>query len=180
MMKILAIKSSPRKNGNTNTIIDKILEGARENGHLVRSYDLNEMNYKGCQACRVCKEKGVYCILNDDLKDYWDKLRTADVLVLGSPNYMGTVSGLFKSFIDRHYCTKDIKMNSKLTPNKKAILVFSQGVSDKTYYKSNYDVIEKYLKTHHIKVQTIIHSGHVHAKEDKELMEKGYQLGKNL
>ncbi len=179
-MKILVVKSSPRKHGNTNSIIDKILEGAEENGHLVLPYDLNEMSYRGCQACRVCKEKGVYCVLNDDLNDYWNKLRTADVLILGSPNYMGTVSGLFKSFIDRHYCTKDINMNSKLQPGKKAVLVFSQGNSNESYYADNYRVIEKYLTTHEMEVQTIIHSGHVPAKENKELMEKAYQLGKSI
>lgn len=179
-MKILVVKSSPRKQGNTNSIIDRIIEGAAENGHLVRAYDLNEMSFRGCQACRTCKEKGVYCILNDDLNDYWDKLRTADVLILGSPNYMGTVSGLLKSFIDRHYCTKDINMNTKLQPGKKAVLVFSQGNSNDTYYEENYRVIEKYLKTHQMDVQIVIHSGHIPAKENEGLMEKAYQLGKNL
>lgn len=179
-MKIIAIKSSPRKSGNTNTIIEKILEGAEEKGHLALRYDLNEMNFKGCQACRVCKEKDIYCILNDDLKDYWNKLRTADVVILGSPNYMGDISGTLKSFIDRHYCTRDIHMVSRLDPHKKAILVFSQGYEDKEYYKNNYNILEKYLKKHEMDVETIIHSGHDHAQNDEALMSMAYDLGKNL
>lgn len=179
-MKILAIKSSPRANGNSNTMIEKILQGAEEKGDIVFRYDLNEMDYKGCQACRVCKEKGIYCTINDDLQNYWDKFKTADVIVLGSPNYMGTITGTLKIFIDRHYCAKDVNMKPKIEPGKKAILVISQGNADEAYYKENYKFLEKYLGTLKMDVETIIHSGHTPAEKNEELMKKAYELGKNL
>lgn len=179
-MKVLAIKSSPRIKGNTNSIIDKIVQGAEESGHVIIPYNLNEMHVKGCQACRTCKEKGVDCIIKDDLKDYWDKLKTADVLIMGSPVYMYTFCGPLKTFIDRHYCTKDKNMKSRLEPGKKVIMVYSQANSDEDAYKDNFNVLDQYFKTHKMEVQTIVHCGHNHASENEELMQMAYELGKSL
>ena len=179
-MKIIAVKSSPRKNGNTNAIIERILEGAEENEHHILRYDLENMNFKGCSACRACKENGSFCVIKDDLTHYWEELISADVLIWGSPNYMGTINGTLKTFIDRHYCTKDKSMKSKLQPGRKAIMVLSQGHSDSSYYLDNYRFLEKYLKTHKMDVDMVIHSGHTHASQDKELMDKTYQMGKAL
>lgn len=179
-MKIIAVNSSPRKNGNTYAIIEKILEGAVKSGHDILKYDLEDMNFKGCTACRACKETGSFCVIKDDLIDYWNELISADVLVWGSPNYMGTINGTLKTFIDRHYCTKDKSMKSKLQSGRRAILVLSQGHSDPNYYLDNYRFLEKYLKTHEMDVEMMIHSGHSHANEDNALMQEAYELGKTF
>jgi len=177
-MKILAIKSSPRDKGNTNTIIDNITAGI--SGKEVIEYNLDKLQYRGCNACRVCKEKDCYCVINDDLSEYWENLVEADVLIIGSPNYMGNICGTLKSFIDRHYCTKDKNMISKLKPNKRVILVFSQGKADKEYYMNNYEGLKKYLETHEMKVEMIIHSGHDHVTADQEFLKECFLLGQNI
>lgn len=179
-MKILAIKSSPRIKGNTNTIIDNIVAGAGASGKEIVEYNLDQLHYRGCTACRVCKEKEVYCVLKDDLTDYWENLVEADVLIIGSPNYMGNICGTLKSFIDRHYCTKDKSMKSKLKPNKRVVLVFSQGKADKDYYMNNYEGLKKYLETHDMKVEFIIHSGHDHVSEDTAFLKESFLLGQNI
>ena len=43
-MKILALQASPRKNGNTNRILDEMIKGAEDNGHEVIKYYLEKMD----------------------------------------------------------------------------------------------------------------------------------------
>ena len=54
-MKAIGIVGSPRKNGNTDILVSRVLEGAREAGLDTSKYLLNEMKYSGCQACDYCK-----------------------------------------------------------------------------------------------------------------------------
>ena len=64
-MKILAFQASPRKNGNTNRILDEMIKGAEDNGHEVIKYYLQELDIKPCSGCEICA-KGKDCRSDDD------------------------------------------------------------------------------------------------------------------
>jgi len=57
-MKIIAFNGSPRKNWNTSTLLQKVLEGAISKGAQTELIHLYDLNFKGCKSCFECKMKG--------------------------------------------------------------------------------------------------------------------------
>ena len=58
-MKVIAINGSPRKNGNTVTLLQKALEGAKSMGADTEIVHLYDLNFKGCTSALPVKEKAV-------------------------------------------------------------------------------------------------------------------------
>ena len=117
-MKVLAISGSPRK-GNTDYILSKIYEKLDSEKELIFLRDLKLEHCTGCLSCQKTNE----CILDDDMKTLLEKLLAADIIIIGSPNYYGNVSGLMKDFIDRtHPCYK-----AESLKNKKLISIMVGG-----------------------------------------------------
>jgi len=133
---------SPRKKGNTAWTINKILEGAKEQGAEIKVWYFNDLDIKPCQGCFGCKQGDMCCIINDDMQKIYDALAHADVLVLGSPIYMGQMSSQTKIFVDRLFA----QYNPRFSPHfrersiaKKIVLVFSQGNPDPCKFQAYYD-----------------------------------------
>jgi multimeric flavodoxin WrbA len=104
-MKVIAVNGSPRKKWNTATLLEKALEGAASQGAETELIHLYDLNYKGCRSCFACKTKGGKhygrCAAKDDLTPLLKKIEETDSLILGSPIYLGTVSGEMRSFMER-------------------------------------------------------------------------------
>jgi multimeric flavodoxin WrbA len=104
-MKVMAFNGSPRKNWNTATLLKKALEGSTSQGAETELIHLYNLNYKGCISCFACKTKGGKsygtCALKDDLTPYLKEVESVDAIILGSPIYYTTVSGVMKSFMER-------------------------------------------------------------------------------
>ncbi|MCL2365788.1 MAG: flavodoxin family protein [Oscillospiraceae bacterium] len=103
-MKVIAVNGSPRKGWSTHTLLEKALEGAASKGADTEMINLYDLDYKGCIGCLGCKRKGGnvgHCIINDALKPIFDRIDTCDALILGSPIYVGEVTGELRSFIER-------------------------------------------------------------------------------
>jgi multimeric flavodoxin WrbA len=128
-MKAIGIVGSPRKNGNVDTLVQTVLDGARETGYQITKYNLNEMKYLGCQACGYCKSHD-QCKLDDDASKVLREIAEADAVVFGSPIYFWLFTGQFKLMEDRMYSFIDAGFGSRLRPGKKAIIVTSQGNPD--------------------------------------------------
>ncbi|MFA5579547.1 MAG: flavodoxin family protein [Methanothrix sp.] len=120
---------SPRKNGNVDRLVQKVLEGAEEAGCLTEKYQLNELNYSGCQGCNHCKSADE-CKIDDDISGLLKDIREADAVIFGSPIYFNLFSGQFKLMEDRMYSFIDPQFKSRLPPGKKAVIVTSQGNPD--------------------------------------------------
>jgi multimeric flavodoxin WrbA len=96
-MNILGFTASPRKQGNTAWTVDKILEGAKEQGAETQSWYSSDLDIKPCLSCYGCRQgdlagERTRCIIKDDMQKLYDALEHADALVLGSPVYMGQMS----------------------------------------------------------------------------------------
>ncbi|MFC2035513.1 flavodoxin family protein [Chloroflexota bacterium] len=104
IMKSIIVIGSPRRNGNSAILAGRVADGTRSVGGEVESYYLHEMNISPCDACDVCQEETTTeCVINDDMKDLYRKLREANALVIASPIYWFTVSAQTKIFMDRCY-----------------------------------------------------------------------------
>jgi multimeric flavodoxin WrbA len=104
-MEVIAFNGSPRKTWNTATLLQKALEGAASQGAKTKLVHLYDLDFKGCRSCFGCKTKGGpsygKCAVKDDLTPILKEIETADALILGSPIYIGAVSGEMKSFMER-------------------------------------------------------------------------------
>lgn len=92
MSKVIAFFCSPRKNGYTAKLMERVLEGAKSAGAEIVTYDLNEDGVKGCQGCFACRSiEG--CATMDILQPMYDDIKSATGIIAGFPIYFGAVSG---------------------------------------------------------------------------------------
>jgi multimeric flavodoxin WrbA len=122
-MKIIAICGSPRR-GNTEFALKRFLTKAETLGAKTALILLREKRIEFCNGCLSCDKTGE-CEIRDDMQLIYPELDSADLIILGSPNYFSNVSGTMKVFIDRldPFCT-----NKKLK-DKKIIAVIVGALS---------------------------------------------------
>ena len=145
-MKIVAILGSPRPKSNSSGLASKIVDRAKELGAETEVFNLNKLQYKGCQACETCKTKLDHCVLKDDLTQVLEAIHKADAVVLTTPNYFGEVSGQFKSFFDRTYSFLNPDFTCRLSPGKSSVFIFSQGQPNLNLYADVHPRYEMWLK----------------------------------
>ncbi len=116
-MEILSINGSPRKGGNTETLLEAINAGAKDGGAQVSRIDLRKLVVHPCRACDTCKRTGV-CVQKDDMEDIVSAMRQADVWVLGTPVYWWGATAQLKAFIDRWY-----GIDREFFKNRKVVVV---------------------------------------------------------
>ena len=102
-MHVLAFNASPRKTqGNTHRILAPFMEGAAEAGATVETIMIRDLDVKPCTGCMSCwfitPEK---CVQKDGMAEILDKVRSADVMVIGSPVYVDGLVGALKVVLDR-------------------------------------------------------------------------------
>lgn len=102
--KIIIVLGSPRKEGNSAALAQKVAEGAIAAGAEVESFYLHGMDIKPCTACDSCRDDiDKNCVIDDGMQTLYPKLRQADALVIAGPVYWFTVSAQTKLFMDRCY-----------------------------------------------------------------------------
>ena len=126
-MKVLAFLGSPR-NGNTAAMVNAVCKGAASAGHEAEIINLTSLKISDCTACCACKSGKVeYCAVKDDMQELYTKIIEADCLVLGTPVYMGQMTGQMKNFFDRWYPFLDANHQIHHLPGKKYITVTASG-----------------------------------------------------
>jgi multimeric flavodoxin WrbA len=100
-MKILALIGTPRKGSNTDLLVDQILKGSKEKGHKSEKLYLYDYEILPCMDCRNCKKGDYVCTLNDEMKKIYPKMKKADLIIFGTPNYWNGPSAKMKLLIDR-------------------------------------------------------------------------------
>lgn len=93
---VLIVSSSPRKNGNSETLAEAFANGAREAGHSVETVRLREKQMGFCRGCLACLKLG-RCVIQDDAVEIAAKMHDADVLVFATPVYYYSVCGQLKT-----------------------------------------------------------------------------------
>ena len=126
-MKVIAINCSPRQKGSTAMLLHHMEKRLIEKGHEVEFISLYDLQFKGCKACQACQKKGApICAIKDDLIAVLESMEQADAIILGSPVYLGLITGCAKSLIDRCY-TFYGEERSKLMKQKIFTDVITQG-----------------------------------------------------
>ena len=102
-MKAVAINGSPRKGGNTEILLRKVLEPLSGAGWDTEFIQLGGKKIRGCTACYRCfGTKDRRCSVKTDVfNEYFEKMLAADAIILGSPTYFTDVTAEMKALLDR-------------------------------------------------------------------------------
>lgn len=102
-MKIIAINGSPRKGGNTETLLQAALLPLQEAGMETELIQIGGKPMRGCMACNQCGvHKNGRCVMDSDrFNEIMEKICAADAVLLGSPTYFADVTAEMKALIDR-------------------------------------------------------------------------------
>lgn len=133
-MKVCLLIGSPRKHGNTASLLEPFFEKLEELGTEVHSIELHLKTLKPCLACRTCQDisGGFGCPQEDDMQKIFDAVLEADTIILATPIYSWYCTPPMKSVLDRlvygmnkYYGTKGIK--ECLWENKKCAIIATCG-----------------------------------------------------
>lgn len=135
-MNILAIQGSPRRNGNTDVLLDRALDVLREaeQAEVEKTYG-RDLDVSGCVECFACQKvkDAPGCSIKDDMVGLYDKMLAADLIVFASPVFCWGFTAQLKAILDRLYAT--FKFNedpyvSMLEGKKVALIVTAGGGRD--------------------------------------------------
>jgi multimeric flavodoxin WrbA len=99
-MKVLGIMGSPRRQSNTEILLDKALEGAREAGAEVEKVLVSKLEISPCLEIYACRKDG-HCAIKDDMQSLYKKLLGADHIIFASPIFFYGITSQAKAVIDR-------------------------------------------------------------------------------
>ena len=100
MVKIIAIYGSPRRDGNSATLLKQAVMGARQEGAEVEEVFLRDYKISPCLEIYQCIKTGE-CAIRDDFPQILAKLESSTGIMLASPIFFYTVSAHTKIFMDR-------------------------------------------------------------------------------
>jgi multimeric flavodoxin WrbA len=154
-MKVIGINASPRKNANTQTLVEAVLSGAAQKGAHTRLVNLRDLDIHGCLGCEGCKKQIGKCVQKDDLTPLLQELKDYDAIVLGTPVYWFHVSAQFKMLVDRLYSFLEYGTDPQtgkdfyrfeFPAGKKFVLVVSRGDVEPTQMLPQfYDYLNEWL-----------------------------------
>ena len=98
--KIVAIYGSPRRNGNTATLLRHAVQGARDSDVQVEEIVLRDLKISPCLEIYGCKKTGE-CAIKDDFQKVRNQILESQGLILASPIFFYTVSAHTKILMDR-------------------------------------------------------------------------------
>lgn len=139
-MKLLILNASPRKNGNTSRLCQKVKEGAENKKAEIEYIDLYDYTFKGCVSCFACHLKSnikePLCIITDDIQSILEKCLSADAIVIGSPIYYGSITSYAQAFLERLLFAADTYLLdeagnriSKIEKNIKTVMIYTMNVT---------------------------------------------------
>ncbi len=145
-MKVIACNGSPRKKGNTATLLEHALQGAGSVGAQTKLVQLYDYSFKGCTSCLACKllngKSYGACAMRDGLTPVLAEAAEADVILLGAPIYLGTESGEARSFMERllyPYHTYAQEPSTLFPRRIKTAMVYTMGLPEAVALKRGYD-----------------------------------------
>lgn len=181
MKKIVAFAGSPRKEGFSRQLMDRLLAGAKAAGAEVVVYDLNADGIKGCQGCFYCRKHDT-CAQQDALQPMYQDIREACAVVAAFPLYFGQISGQGKIWLDRMYPMFQEDFSPRF-PGKKAVTIFAQAKKDPAVMQDAIDSVNGLINGYGWElIRSFLIAGTVDPQYalEESLLAEAYQVGQQL
>ena len=188
---LLAVSSSPRRNGNSELLLNSFSEGAQKAGQEVKTIRINELNFRPCQACDRCAPTGK-CIVKDEMQNLYPLVESACGIVLAAPIFFGSMAAQLKTFIDRFQCWWHAKYNLetpfvRMEENRPGFFICVGALQREAYCENAVDITKVFFHNINFKYAgTLCKRGYDEkgsiAKDPADLEEAfqaGYQFVKN-
>jgi len=186
-LKVIGILGSPRRGGNSEVLLDKALEGARQAGCETGKIVLNELDFRPCQECEYMPENG-RCHVQDEMQKVYPLVEEADAVILATPVFFGSVSAQTKMMIDRYQCwwrakymLKTVKAREKKRPG--LFLCVSAG-DRQDFFDNARSIVKNFFATIDVKFSGEVNCPGVENKGDilkrEDCLEKAYNTGKGF
>ncbi|MBI2907957.1 MAG: flavodoxin family protein [Chloroflexi bacterium] len=158
-MRITVFNGSPRgRKSNTHVMVEEFSQGAREAGAEVEEIFLVEKDIKHCRGCFTCwiKTPGI-CVTRDDMGDLLARFLASDIVVLATPLYIFSVSGIMKDFLDRLLPIADPRLvegedgecrhHSRFEKMPKLVVISNSGFPGQHNFEALKVLVEKLART---------------------------------
>lgn len=117
---ILGISGSPRKDGVTANAIKRMLE---DSGKEYEYVSLSGKKINGCISCLECVKTNK-CVVKDDFIDIGEKMKKAELIIIGIPNYYNTMNALSHALLERCY---SFRHTGVFELENKPVVMFTTG-----------------------------------------------------
>jgi multimeric flavodoxin WrbA len=124
---ITAIYGSPRKDGNTDILMQAFLQGLRAAGGNAGEIFLRDLNIQPCTGCGGCAKTG-HCVLQDDMDRIYPLFETSDMIVLAAPVFFYGFGAMAKAMVDRSQAFWVRKYQLKQDMNSKRASGAGRGI----------------------------------------------------
>lgn len=186
-MYILGINASPRAGGNTDILLDKVLDGARQKCANTEKIILNQLRISPCQECPDMPDNGE-CNISDGFQEVYRKIKAADILIIASPIFFGSLSAQAKIMIDRFQCVwrgKYLFKIDKFADKKRVGVFISLEASQRHDFFENAKAIVKNLfATINTQYKHELFCPGIDEKaailKHPELLDKAFNLGRDI
>ena len=98
--RVLCIAGSPRRQGNSEQLLDALVRGVETAGGIADKLVAAEAGARPCRGCNACSKTGT-CIQRDGMDDVYAKIDGADAVAVATPVFFATVPGVLKIVFDR-------------------------------------------------------------------------------
>lgn len=182
MKKALIFIGSPRKGGNTDTLVNELIKGIDQSKVDIEVHYLDKMNINGCKGCLYCRNHPT-CILKDDMVGIYESLKSAEYVIIASPVYICQVSAQTKLLLDRLYPLTEIDKWRHIPRfgKKKLIMLYTHAAPFDWIFRRYFRYTAKSLKglgLIHYKTLIACKSFNKDStKENKKVLNKAYKIG---
>jgi multimeric flavodoxin WrbA len=184
-MYILAISASPRRHGNSETLLDHALKGAVSAGAKTEKIVLSLLDIKLCHGSDTCF-KGAKCFVKDDMTGLLDKVNKSDGIIVSSPVYFGSITAQLKAMIDRCqplWVEKYILKKTRHVQKKGAFLCVS-SYNNRKFFRNSKEIADIFFKVINADCVDSIYFPGLESRDDakhkKDFLRKAFQCGKKL
>jgi len=145
---VLAFAGSPRRGGNSETLLDHALRGVSAGAPDARieKVVLNELSIRPCQNCGYCERMGVCRFAeSDDMKGIYPMLDSFDRFIVASPIYFASVSAQLKVMLDRcqpYWVRRFLRKERHPNPDRKGLFLCVGGFPHDRFYRCARRVVE--------------------------------------
>jgi len=150
---VIGISGSPHRHGNTETLLNRFLEGAQAAGASVDKVVLKTLQYSPCRGCNSCHKDGE-CIVKDDAIILYERILASDCLAVASPIYTMGITAELKGFIDREqylwakkFILKTLYFSDDHIKHHKAVFISTAGLGWENVFDGAFPVITALFNT---------------------------------
>jgi hypothetical protein len=121
---VFALLAGPRIGGNTDAILEAVLDGMRDCGCNVVKMNFSKLTISPCTGCLKCQDEqpDTFCVIHDDMVPIYKMLLGSDAFVLGYPIYTARESSHATVFFDRLKALSNPWVPKKPEPKKGALV----------------------------------------------------------